>query len=257
MYLKLLTFLLIICNAHLFSKTEEEPYIIFTTYSQVVLNEQTNMDLHAFAALDEGHPKNLVTFHNFPKEKTINLFIRRVIFEKDLKKFNNFVIDKNNRIIFDIHKQIKNETPQTLAFFYIPSRYFLPGERIELVFQTEDRNFKYTTTYIPNPIIVKNENGDIVLTAELSILESAFYKIDLKGFLDEEKLKFESISGKERLRNSIVYSGQISFMYSPAVVRKNGGIGKICITRQSGEKIKVSLPWGTELEKYASGEWIL
>ena len=258
MYFKLVTFLLIICNAHLFSNIEEEqePYIIFTTYSQKSLDDQTNIGLHEFAEFDKGHPKNLMTFHNFPKEKIINLFIRRAISENDLKESSNFVIDKNNRIIIDINKQIKNKTTKNFAFHYIPSRYFLPGEKIELVFQTEDEKFKYTTTYIPNPIIVKNENGDIALTAELIILKPAYYKIDLKGFLDQEKLKFESISGKERLRNSIVCSDLACIMYTPAVVRKNGGIGKVCITRQSGEKIKVSFPWGEELCKYDRGESI-
>ncbi len=235
MYFKIFTFFAFLFINILNAQTENSPHI---EYKRLTYESLQNHPCKVFSANIKGfekHPLNILQMKNFPREEILTLSIKRPLFlEKSIKMYSFFL----------------KETPEDSI--YITSGYFLPGERIDLIITSKNGKFEYSTSFIPNPIRVKDKDGKIILTAELTIAKVSMeaYRIELFDIPEKELLIMRSVSGTEVLSNTFAYSKDIAIFTFPGVINKKGGIDKVTFKRESKEKIEVRLPWGTELYKY-------
>jgi len=159
---------------------ENKPAAEFTRLSYRNLENHETKDLQKFCkcCIDEG-PTNIIKLKNFPKDKEIDFSISRPFFSADKTwKIGTFT-DKN----------LINDS------IFINPHVSVPGERINIYFQTEDKKLNYMTTYIPNPIRGKNRNGKEIFTLELMQISPQYqiYKIELSNLSEKEKIHVESV----------------------------------------------------------------
>jgi len=188
----------------------------------------------------ENHPVNILQLKQFPAEKGMILFIKRPLLNEEIIKVYEFCLEK---------------TPQESIF--LSTGGFLPGERVEILIKSKDEEFDFKTSFIPNPIRVKDKDGTIILTAELTIASPYdVFTIHLPTMPENEKLLMKSISGGEIIKNNMVYSKNAMICFSPNVEKKHGGICKLSFTDSKLNTIRVNLPWGSELDKYTKSKKI-
>jgi len=100
--------------------------------------------------------------------------------------------------------------------------------------------------FAPNPIEVKSSVDQASLTAVL--LSDECYSITVKNL--KEPIMFQSISGNEVMENFMQnFDDNWILQYLPGVIGQKGGVGHISIIRASGEVLKMSLPWGSEIDR--------
>jgi len=241
MYLKLIPLFIFAFTTFLAAEIKQEPEIEFTRISYEALKKDPNKEFVHFLKGYEGHPVILMHLKNFPRDKKIHLSAQRLLFSKEDCRLYEFVLEKSI-----------NDS----MFLY--TWCFLPGEYAKINFKSEDNEFKYSTTYIPNPIQLKNEEGRVLLSAELSLSTPKMdvYNITLNEAKAKEKLMIRSVSEDEVAEYPIEYMKGNAIRVVPGVCKKKGGISQFTVTRESGEKLSLNLPWGSELYKYKDGKEI-
>lgn len=124
----------------------------------------------------------------------------------------------------------------------VGSHTVLPGEQMKLVVQDSKGIELDKYSFVPNPIILSSvmDEGKI----EFEIMNPECYLI--RGRL-EGKVEFESMSYNETLEQSIDDFNDSVIVFQAGVVGKSGGIAHLKFKRESGEELKISLPWGTAL----------
>lgn len=241
MYLKFTVLSLLVITTSLFGEIKIKPQIEYTRISYEALKKDPNKGFLEQMQDREGHPLILMHLKNFPRDKPINLSIQRMLFSKENCKFYDFILEKS-----------ANDS------MFIPPWMFLPGEKIKIIFNSLDDKFKYSTTYIPNPIQLKDQEGKVVLSAELTMSTPTMdcYEVSLFGIPDKEKLKIKSVSEDEVIEYPLIFSEKDKIRLVPGVNWKKGGLSQLTITRSSGDKLTINLPWGSELYKYVDGKEI-
>lgn len=192
---------------------------------------------------DPGHPKTILHMHGFPANQEIHILEKRLAQTKK---------DEYER---EITHFISTGRPDE-DIFGISSRGYLPGEKVSFLFKTTGEGFQYEFSLIPNPIEVRNKAGEVVLEAQLMVISPTLYSVKLHRLNENEHLKMISKSGKEVIKNDLVYREKDAFAIMPGVVDKKGGVCRVEFSRQSGEKIKVKLPWGIQFLEYLKGKKI-
>lgn len=156
------------------------------------------------------------------------------------------------RLVLDIYRPYFEKTEFTSEYdiamdagtpFCLDSRRFLPGERVELIVKDLNGTPIKKFPLHPNPLSVKSDVDGAVIYAELAI--DHFYV--LKGEGINGKVIFESRSGEESKRSVYEKFQDMCIMYSPAAIGKRSGVGYVTFTRESGEKLELSIPWGPAL----------
>lgn len=127
---------------------------------------------------------------------------------------------------------------------------YLPGETVVFCFTNEDHSFEYEFPFIPQPMLARSSDGSLTIEAQLIVLQSAVYKLDIKGLKEGEKYTFHTVSGQERSETEVVFSKHTRLEYCPGVLGKEGGQGIVTITDSRGRKVKIHLPWGSELLRF-------
>lgn len=118
----------------------------------------------------------------------------------------------------------------------------LPGEQMKLTIQDSRGIELENYSFVPNPIVLSSALDDGKI--EFEILNSECYVI--KGRM-EGKVEFESACYNEKINQTIDDFNIGSIYYQPGVIGKSGGIAHLKFKRESGEELKISLPWGTAL----------
>ncbi|WP_154017862.1 hypothetical protein [Candidatus Protochlamydia phocaeensis] len=222
---------------------------VYLTHEEV--KQHADPIIQSCTSLDPFHPKTLLYFENFPLRKKIKFSLKRLVPPNhNFLKQSFFIIKEDGRIFLP-------PDDKGSPFFCISSRGFLPGERIYCRYEILDGSFEHEITFIPNPIQIKDEAGNVILEAELCNLIPACYKITLLGLKKSEKIKFRSVSGEEGVADSFKLSAIApSFTYSPDVEGQKGGVAELTLIRQNGQRIRLKLPWGVQLLRYGRGNTV-
>lgn len=197
---------------------------------------ETGEILQEYSQSDLGFEVYGMRPHGFPINQEIVFSIKRPALDTDW----------DEKFTFTIHD---NETGVTIKGVKIPfqtvsARGFLPGEQIYLKFESRNGDFFYDFKFIPYPIILKDDSGNITVQATLRIAFPAFYEIKFGKSKRDEEVRIRSRSGSESfdLKQTI---SEGTFVYSPDTESKPiVSIATLEIWRESGEKIKLLLPWG-------------
>lgn len=246
--IKLLAIFLLACFNLTATEDSIKPSIRIARYTVDQQIKSENQFLQAIASLNML--QNTLNFKNFPIDQIFTCYIQRPLGgKKEFRKTLDLKIDENGNIL---HKSLDGKHDITMPFFIFTSNGYFPGERIIVKFHCPENSFQYVMSFIPNPMQIGDEDGKILISAELNIItkDNAYYLIKLHQIPEGENLIMESISGKEVLREQIKYSKDSPLMISPGIIDANGGIGKITFIRENGQKLSLALPWGTELRKY-------
>lgn len=242
MYLKLTIFLTLFLSTFAFSETEKKPQIEFIRLSYASLEEHESVFLESVKPYGK-HPIVLMDLENFPTEKRLDVYIHRPLIQDEQESVK-------------LYEFICKEGGENYISFLTCG--FLPGERIGVTIKTKDGGFVYKTNFIPNAIRGKNKKEEVLLTAELKTLNEGkcTYALDLSGFSEKEEVIFKSVSGREISEHPMVCSKNCSVLIQPVVKRQKGGVGKVSLTRKSGEVISINLPWGDNLLEYFEGKLV-
>jgi hypothetical protein len=133
---------------------------------------------------------------------------------------------------------------------YMGSTGYLPGETVVFCFTNEDHSFEYEFPFIPQPMLAESNDGSLTIEAQLIQLQSTAYKLDIGGLKEGEKYTFHTASGQEISETEMVFSKHTRLEYTPGVLGKEGGQGIVTITDSRGRKVKIHLPWGSELMRF-------
>jgi len=231
--------LFIFLSMGLFS-SESKLVAEFTRFSYKSLKNHEIKDLQKFCkcCIDEG-PINIIKLKNFPKDKEIDFSISRPFFSAD----------KTWKIGSFTSKNLINDS------IFINPHVSVPGERINVYFQTEDKKLNYMTTYIPNPIRGKNENGKEIFTLELMQISPQYqiYKIEISNLPEKEKIYVESVEKNGIRLNDIQVSKNSAEMIAVEGDNLKDGHALLSVRMDSGEIIKINLPWQEEMFTYQVG----
>lgn len=199
--------------------------------------------LRRFLTEDIAHPKYFLKLIGFPRERTLHLYIKRLVQEGE---------DWICKLELSIRKDgmLLNYDLPIGPYFYLSSRNFLPGERVHLRFETLEKDFIREVSFVPQPMVIKNTSNEKVMEAELKTLKPCLYAIQLHKFDKGELVTFESQSGNEK--NAIEGTASSTF-YSPDIEGEEGGIGAFTVARKNGEKFSMRFPWGDRLLDYLEG----
>ncbi len=244
----LLVMFLMTCQVLYSTEQDMSPRIdsVFLTCKEVEAHPDPNIRFYAEA--DAGHSKTFLSIKNFPINKKMSYAMKRPL-QKDkyYKRVGEFIINEQAIITS------ANDPEEICHYFSVSARGFLPGERVFFRFKAKDGSFEMETHFIPNPIKAQDKSGIASIEAELVVLNPAFYQFKFNGFKENEVIKSLSISGKEEIKNSFKISKDVLITDSPNIMGEQGGVGKIIFTRDSGEKIRINLPWGLEWLDYLEG----
>lgn len=195
-----------------------------------------------------GFNKILIKVEGFPKHQEIIFEIKRPLGANpdQFQPVASFEIDDDGMYI--------TKDKQRLPFIVGSSKGFLPGERITLRARTADSSVAKESSGIPSPAIVKDEQGNVTLRAEILSLEPTVYAIDLPKMSEGEEYELISNSLGQTVKSKPKYDSKAPLHYSPVSKTKSGG-GKaqLTIKRKSGETYAITLPWGSGLEIYQQG----
>lgn len=199
--------------------------------------------LRRFITEDIAHHKYFLKLIGFPRERTLHLYVKRLVQEGEEWVCKLELYIRKDGILLNFDHPIG-------PYFYLSSRNFLPGERVHLRFETLEKDFIRETSFIPHPMVIKNMSNQKVMEAELKVLKPCLYAIQLHEFAPNELVKFESQSGNEK---NVIEGAASSTFYSPDVEGDEGGFGYFTVTRKNGEAFKMRFPWGTRLLDYLEG----
>ena len=186
------------------------------------------------------HPFYLLKLVHFPQKGKMTLLVNRPLLEKKEKVYDFMIEQAPNQTIF------------------ISSATFLPGEKVEIMIEKEGQLLHEIVSFVPSPICIKEEDGTTLLTAETVFTTPHMdgFCIYLPNILEKEDIVMKSISGEEVIKSTINYSSQNGICLSPNVIGKSGGVCRVSFKRKNGQLIKVKIPWGNELHKYADPKYL-
>lgn len=197
---------------------------------------------------DPGYHKMLFRQIGFPTEKEIVWETKRLAsttptkYEPDL----TFVIHTDG--------SMETSTGKPLKALISTSRGYLPGERVTYRFRAADGSVSDEVTLYPQPIIARDDDGKVLLRAEMTTMIPTTYRIELPQMEEGEEFEIKSTSLGQTLKTKGNYSKKDAVMYMPAVEgHAQGGMARIEIKRKSGDQVAVKLPWGNLLKNYYNG----
>lgn len=217
------------------TKAPKSPSIEIFSSKDKNLPLEMSKHLQECSRLDRGFEAYGLRAHGFPINQEIVFSVERPALDTDWDKKFTFTINDDSSITI---KGIKLPFPSVTALG------FLPGEQIHIKFESLHGNYVSVYKFIPYPIILKDESGNTTVQATLKNAFPAFYEIKFGKCNRDEKVRVKSRSGSEAFdHNQIISEG--TFVYSPDTVTKP----RVCIStleiwRESGEKIKLLIPWG-------------
>jgi hypothetical protein len=190
----------------------------------------------------QGAEDYIFKFENFPKNVDVICLYRRVLTKdpQSYKEKDRFRITEEGLI------EIKGK----LCQLYTGSRAtdFARGERVLYRYQLTDGTVVAEINHIPAPFQIKSKQGTFSMDIELVAFHPvALYLFRWKGLEAGERLSFCSISEREVREEVLLVTKEMVMSYSPNVVGKRGGKAHVKISRESGDHIIVSLPWGLTL----------
>jgi hypothetical protein len=127
---------------------------------------------------------------------------------------------------------------------------YTPGFPVTFTFKDSRKGLKEEITIIPNRIYVSSPIDHAQIEAKLIQRSPANYSLVFEGFGEGEELLFRSCSYQEQIEQKLQFNKGFSFSVMPGVINKQGGIARLSFIRQSGEILKLELPWGLEWLKY-------
>lgn len=180
-----------------------------------------------------GKYYTLIKFKDWPADQTVDIFEERLI-DKDA----NRKVDKGSM----------PSIPEKGITTAVGAIGYLPGEPTVYTFNSH-KKITEQVKIVPYPIFDVSEKDEAKIYVIMNSLKS--YCVELSGFNKDEDLLFDSESYDEKITTTIPFVSDIMpILYRPAVKGKKGGISKISVRRESGEVLKVEIPWGLELCKY-------
>jgi len=193
-----------------------------------------------------GQYHTVFQFHNLPREGEYEFQIKRSL--KGSGKYETCM----SASVEDLYK-ISDMLQEEFPIIVISGRGFLPGESVDILLKVDGENHEEIVSYIPNPILQMSETDEAQVSAELKNADIGTYLIRFENFIEGETLRFESISGREKISDRIPYSDGMMIQHMPGVAGGKGGKCQIIITREDGERITISLPWGMQLIPFLEG----
>lgn len=232
------------------TEKQNEPRILVKYYSAEAI--QALPRLKPLANQEPEYNKILFKLENFPKNKEIILEIRRLASD-DTKTYER----KVSFSIQDDGSMVITNTDHKLQTLIGSSRGYLPGEMVHFRFRTADGDVEKETSGVPAPAILKDNDHNIVLKAELVSVNPTVYQISLPTMDDGEEYVLKSTSIGETIKAKPKYVKDTAFHYAPAANgNSKGGDAILEIRRTSGQVYTIQLPWGSALEGYLSGKKI-
>jgi hypothetical protein len=250
---KILLILAMTCS--LFYTTYAEQYDDAYIETKILKSHQIRQHprYHLISTLniDPRYDVIFVEFCKFPKNEELIVSMRRLLQSNpaDFKEQMHF------KIINDQHWE-NLEKGESVPYFFVSPIGFAVGEKLTLRIESPSGNFKKEIDIVPIPIYAESTSRDFSLDAVMTTCNPSFFKIQLTGLNENEEITFQSVSGREKIEDKCQYNSSGGIVFTPDVVGKKGGVATLTITRKSGSKLKVKLPWGTQQGDYVSGKQI-
>lgn len=167
---------------------------------------------------------------DFPAGSIFHLAIRGSLGE--IRYISSYQADKKGNLISPPGKKTISDMPLREDF---GDYYLIADDGTTVIWEKVDQD----------AIELKAKNG-ATLRMKRSDFQGESYILQLEGFAPEEKILYVSISGDEVMQTeeSIDAEGGLNIMSSPGILATEGGIARIEIIRESGEKFIVDYPWG-------------
>lgn len=243
--LRLFFLFLFTCVNTAMCQDSQNPKIRLERFKTDKLKESENEYFREMAKIN--YLQHSFAFKNFPQNKNLYVDVQRPLFGNDWKNFL-YIRLENDKVVYK-SKDFKHEV--ILPFFSFSSLGFFPGEKIVIKFSTQDDSFQHKISFIPNPMELADNEGKILLSAELvgNTNGSEIYLLKLHQIPEGENLVFISKSGNEIIKSEMKYSKSNPHMIIPGVIDKEGGIEVVTFIRENGDKLSLPLPWGKEVIK--------
>ncbi len=191
---------------------------------------------------DKGSGPNYFQFENFPINQEFYSEFSRVL-QKDPEVYG--IADK--QLLINKNRVLIKDGKTRYAFYCLNQTGFVLGERVSYRFKRKDGSIIAETSYIPRPFFIKSKQGTFSVEVELLAFSPGMYSLSLKNLNAGEKLHIHSKSYDEIMEIDIVCRKHTSLIHMPGVLGKNGGKCQLEITRTSGDKAHLELPWGETL----------
>lgn len=189
---------------------------------------------------------SLLFLENLPANREVELQTRRKTVGSD--KYQTVAVDSSNTL-YKMSKMVDEKFP----FLIVSGRGFLPGEKVDLLLNVDGMKQSELMSFVPNPIVRYSKKDEAKVYALIHGVAPTMYSIHFENFKEGESLIFESYSGGERIRDRVPYAKNMQISHMPGVMGKKGGKCKIIVTRESGEEMIFSLPWGEAFIAYLEG----
>lgn len=192
----------------------------------------------------------IISFEHLPKESEVHIKVERPLLreipsEKDKKYHQEFFFTSDGLMLTS--ESLQNDKP----CFLLTSDGYLPGEEVKIYFECNGYKSK-PLVHTPQPIKLKSRVDGACIKIKLKDLISGNYQFEFVGFQPKEKIKFTSTNCGEVISGEHTTNNGLALMCG--VVGFKGGLDRIKFTRGNGEVLEVTLPWGTELLGYLTGE---
>jgi hypothetical protein len=230
-------------------RKEPEIEVVFTSIEEIEKEGKS----HPLHNMDYGSRSFAVFFlHGFP----VNTPFTFKVFRPALQPSDSNECFFRDRFVFKENgKLFTAEGNQLDGGISIGSLGFLLGEKINVVFETNDRKIKKEFSYTPDPIEARTSDGRILVKGELLHAFPATYIIAASGLEDDEEYDFQSQSAHE-LREGKAKKNSIHYLM-PTVIGLKKGTCFVKMTFKNNQEVKLTLPWGNELEEYLMGKKVL
>lgn len=197
------------------------------------------------------HPTISLTPIGFPQNVDITLAVKRPIVKGKDQDFGKLLLFR-----IDNQGQILTESKKVVEALSLNGSGYIPGERIDLRFQSTDQTFKYEMTLVPNPIKAKNTAKGMSLQAEVLSLDPTTYKLLLEGIPNEMEISLRYTGAGAPVDRTFLFDSSLPIIITPDVKEQTGGFALVTLYAKNRGTIKVRLPWGNRQKEYLKGRLI-
>lgn len=210
---------------------------------------EKNPRLKEYLKSDPGFGKLIFSLSGFPVNEEITFEVKRLaaLQRSGYEPLMTLRVLPDGTLVTDQNKHVR--------VIAISGRGYLPGERATFRFRTADGRVSSEVAMYPQPIIARDKDGDVTLRAELVSILPTVYNIELPKMPDGEEYELKSISMGEVAKSKAKYNAHVLIHYSPEVQgRAKGSSSRLEIKSKSGGTYVITVPWGTLLKSYLSGD---
>lgn len=221
-----------------------EEYFEVTHFTADEAAQSSDPFMRHHAEKYKGFGMTTIQVKNLPRQKKYKITCERTVDLDWSCADQEFTVLKNGKVLGRDMKEMEN------LCIYLSGIGYLPGEKVTYTCTSSDKSFKKTFSVIPNPIIAVNEDKTAMVYAELVCPYECLYFINYFGFEPNEEVTFTSVSNDEEMTLTFRDASKLQQGFMPTTVDSLGGETKVTVTRKSGEKFSLSIPWGISMLKW-------